>query len=257
MEYNLTRLVWDAKWPSALWARGNGKLDPGPGSTCDAKMPRALDHTFEMVWDDNMLKLNSWKSDLKTRCFMMFLFSIVFVCLRYIQSKHIQAIQYTSIHINTLRCWLKKIENIRRVPRFFGSPLWPLRPFHRCPPGAARGPPRRQRHRPGGRPGFARRGAAPAADGARRGGRDGRLRPHRAALRGVPRPRRDLPGAAGGWARCGRQWRRRPLGPEEMDARCFGEISGCKKKNRNQNVKWCEMMWNVNGRVGLVGFLGL
>ena len=45
-----------------------------------------------------MLKLNSWKSDLKTRCFMMFLFSIVFVCLRYIQSKHIQAIQYTSIH---------------------------------------------------------------------------------------------------------------------------------------------------------------
>ena len=48
-----------------------------------------------------MLKLNSWKSDLKTRCFMMFLFSIVFVCLRYIQSKHIQAIQYTSIHINT------------------------------------------------------------------------------------------------------------------------------------------------------------
>ena len=108
MEYNLTRLVWDAKWPSALWARGNGKLDPGPGSTCDAKMPRALDHTFEMVWDDNMLKLNSWKSDLKTRCFMMFLFSIVFVCLRYIQSKHIQAIQYTSIHISTLRCWLKK-----------------------------------------------------------------------------------------------------------------------------------------------------
>ena len=80
-----------------------------------------------------MLKLNSWKSDLKTRCFMMFLFSIVFVCLRYIQSKHIQAIQYTSIHFVVDS---KKIQNIRRVPRFFGSPLWPLRPF-RCPPGAA------------------------------------------------------------------------------------------------------------------------
>ena len=46
-----------------------------------------------------MLKLNSWKSDLKTRCFMMFLFSIVFVCLRYNPSisKPYNTHQYTSL----------------------------------------------------------------------------------------------------------------------------------------------------------------
>ena len=117
----------------------------------------------------------------------------------------------------------------------FGSPFWPLRPFHRCPPGAARGPPRPQRHRRGGLLRSPRRGPAPAADGARRGGRDGRLRPHRAALGGARRPRGDLPGAAGGGGRGGRRGRRWPLGPEEMDTRCFGEISGC-QEFRTQHV---------------------
>ena len=181
-----------------------------------------------------MLELNSWKSDLKTRCFMMFLFSIVFVCLRYNPSisKPYNTHQYTSIHIIVDS---KKIQNIRRVPRFFGSPLWPLRPF-RCPPGAARGAPRRQRHLPGDHPPSPRGGPAHPAEEPRRRGQEGRRRPHRAALGGEQRPRGDLPGAAGGGGRGGRQNRQRPLGPEEMDTRCFGEISRC-KKNRIQHVK--------------------
>ena len=185
-----------------------------------------------------MLKLNNWKSDLKTRCFMMFLFSIVFVCLRYIESKHIQKNTYNTHQYTSILFVVdsKKIENIRRVPRFFGSPLWPLRPFHRCPPGAARGPPRRQRHRHGGPQWPPRRGAPHPADGARRRGQEGRRRVDRAARGGDQRPRGDLPGAAGGGGRGGRQERRRPLGSEEMDARCFG-ISRCQTKSKSK----CEM----------------
>ena len=48
-----------------------------------------------------MLKLNSWKSDLKTKCFMMFLFSIVFVMYNPSISKPYNTHQYTSIHSNT------------------------------------------------------------------------------------------------------------------------------------------------------------
>ena len=96
-------------------------------------------------------------------------------------------------------------------------------------PGAARGPPRPQRHPHGGPPRSPRGGPAPAADGARRRGRDEQHRLHRAALRGGRRPRGDVPGAAGGGGRGGRQERLWPLGPEEMDTRCFGRFQGAKK----------------------------
>ena len=165
-------------------------------------------------------------------------------------SIHINTHQYTSIHINTHQytslLTQKKIENIRRVPRFLGSPLWPLPPCHRGP-GAARGAPRRQRHRPGGRPRSPRGDPAPAADGARRRGREGRQRVDSAARGGVPRPRGDLPGAAGGGGRDGRQGQQRPLGPEKMDTRCLGQISGCKKKSNStcdmQNFGWFWWVW--------------
>ena len=60
-------------------------------------------------------------------------------------------------------------------------------------------PPRRQGHHQGGRTRLSRRGTAPAADGARRRGRDEQPHLlHRAARRGAERPRGDVPGAAGG-----------------------------------------------------------
>ena len=49
------------------------------------------------------------------------------------------------------------------------------------------------------------RGPAPPADGARRRGLEGLLRPHRAARGGGVRPRGDLPGAAGSGGRGRRQ----------------------------------------------------
>ena len=102
------------------------------------------------------------------------------------------------------------------------------------PPVPSRGrpvaPPRRQQHRRRGHARSPRRGPAPAADGARRRGLEGRLRHHRAAPGGARRPRGDLPAAAGGGGPGGRQEPRWPLGPEEMDARCLGQISGCQKK---------------------------
>ena len=185
-----------------------------------------------------MLKLNSWKSDLKTRCFMMFLFSIVFVCLRYIQSKHIQAIQYTSIHINTHQytslLTQKRYKTFDVFHDFLGLRCGLCGPSGALP-GRPRAP-RRQRHRHGGPQWPPRRGAPHPADGARRRGQEGRRRVDRAARGGDQRPRGDLPGAAGG-GRGGRQERRRPLGPEEMDARCFGEISRCQTKSKSK----CEM----------------
>ena len=83
-----------------------------------------------------MLKLNSWKSDLKTRCFMMFLFSIVFVCLRYNPSisKPYNTHQYTSIHFVVVQ-YTSTCSTI-----FWVSVV----------ASAARGPPRRQRHPRGG-----------------------------------------------------------------------------------------------------------
>ena len=110
-------------------------------------------------------------------------------------------------------------------------------------------PPRRQRHRRRGRARPTRRGPAPAADGARRRGREERLRLHRAALRGGQRPRGDLPGAAGGGGLGRRQGRQRPLGPEEMDTRCFGRFQGAKKKSNST----CEMKCKTLGGFGGFG----
>ena len=164
----------------------------------------------------------------------------IFDSLRMSSLYTIQAYPSHTIHINTHQytslLTQKKIQNIRRVPRFFGSPLWPLPPCH-WGPGAARGPPRRQRHRPGGLARSPRGDPAPAADGARRRGREGRQRVDRAARGGERRPRGDLPGAAGGGGRGGRQERQRPLGSEEMDIHgAWGRFQGV-KKNRTQTVK--------------------
>ena len=141
--------------------------------------------------------------------------------------------QDTSIHF---RCWLKENRKHSTRSTIFGvsvvASTLPPNPL----PGRSVAPPRQQRHHHGGLPRPTRRGPPPAADGARRRGRDGkRRRLDRAARGGAQRPRGDLPGAAGGGGRGGRQGPQWPLGPEEMDARCFGRFQDA-KKNRIQHV---------------------
>ena len=87
-------------------------------------------------------------------------------------------------------------------------------------------PPREQRHPRGGPARLSRRRAAPAADGARRRGRDGRHWPHRAAPRGAARPRGGRPGAAGSGGPGGRQDSERPLGERLRLPRCRGRFCG-------------------------------
>ena len=151
----------------------------------------------------------------------------------------IQAYPSHTIHINThpytSLLTQKKYKTFDVFHDFLGLRCGLCGPSTGALQGRPVGPPRRQRHPHSGPPRSPRGGPAPAAGGARRRGRDGI--PHCAAHRGGRRPRGDLPGAAGGGGRGGRQGRvRQPLGPEEMDARCFGRFQGA-KQNRIQHVK--------------------